>query len=714
MSSDDERTPEPEGRGPEQLALIRETVRRAKVPKAKPRTWRGAALAEELPVARVLVNKGVLHLDQYFDYAVPLELDAEAQPGVRVRVRFGAGARRVREGRREGGGLIDGFVIERRAATDYGGALAALASVVSPEPVLGPRTLELARAIADRYAGSLADVVQLAVPPRNARAEGRPSPDPLPPPGPPEPGTWRRYGAGEAFLRALAAGGTPRAVWTALPGPHWPDELARAVVATLASGRGALVVVPDGRRAARVDAALTALLGEGRHSVLTAESGPEKRYRQWLAVLRGSVRAVVGTRAAMYAPVRDLGLVAVWDDGDSSHSDDNAPFPHVREVLELRAAHESCGFLLGATACTVEAAQLVESGWARPLTADREQVRTTAPLVRTVGDEELARDGAARAARLPSLAWQVVRDGLRSGPVLVQVPRRGYVPRLACERCRTPARCRHCSGPLQAPGERDLSCRWCGRDAADWHCVACGSTRLRARVVGARRTAEELGRAFPAVPVRTSGRDHVLDAVPGRPALVVSTPGAEPVADGGYAAALLLDGWAMLGRPDLRSSEEALRRWIDAASLVRGQGEGGTVVVVAEPTARAVQALVRWDPVGHAQRELAERAELGFPPVSRMASVSGRADAVDAFVAAAELPVEAEVLGPVPLPAPPPGRPRRPGDPPVGESWTRALLRVPPGRGAALAAALKAAQAVRTARGGPDQVRIRIDPPDIG
>ncbi len=112
------------------------------------------------------------------------------------------------------------------------------------------------------------------------------------------------------------------------------------------------------------------------------------------------------------------------------------------------------------------------------------------------------------------------------------------------------------------------------------------------------------------MPVRTSGRDHVLDSVPGRPALVVSTPGAEPVAEGGYAAALLLDGWAMLGRPDLRAGEEALRRWIDAASLVRGQAEGGTVVVVAEPTLRPVQALVRWDPVGHARRELAERAEL--------------------------------------------------------------------------------------------------------
>ncbi|MFD8749325.1 primosomal protein N' [Streptomyces sp. NPDC059616] len=714
MSSDNERSVDPGDGAPEQLALIRETVRKAKVPRAKPRTWRGAALAKELPVARVVVNKGVLHLDQYFDYAVPEELDAEAQPGVRVRVRFGAGKRNVRGGRREGGGLIDGFLVERLAESDYTGALAALASVVSPEPVLGPELLALSRAVADRYAGSLADVLQLAVPPRNGKAESRPSPEPLPPPPAPAAGTWERYEQGPAFLRALAGGGAPRAVWTALPGPHWPQEIARAMAATLASGRGALVVVPDGRTAGRVDAALTELLGAGRHALLTADSGPEKRYREWLAVRRGSVRAVVGTRAAMFAPVADLGLVAVWDDGDSSHSDDNAPFPHVREVLELRAAHGRCAFLLGGTNCTVEAAQLVESGWALPLRADREQLRIAAPLVRTVGDGELARDGAARAARLPSLAWQTVRDGLRSGPVLVQVPRRGYAPRLACERCREPARCRHCSGPLEAPDQRDLNCAWCGRAETAWHCVACGSSRLRARIVGARRTAEELGRAFPAVPVRTSGRDHILDSVPDAPALVVSTPGAEPVAEGGYAAALLLDGWAMVGRPDLRAGEEALRRWTAAASLVRGQPAGGTVVVVAEPTLRPVQALVRWDPVGHARRELAERAELGFPPVSRMAAVTGAPEALAAFLAAAELPREAEVLGPVPVPVTGPGRPRRPGDAPQGESWERVLLRVPPGSGAALAAALKAAQAARMSRGSGEQVRIRVDPPDIG
>ncbi|MET7640591.1 primosomal protein N' [Streptomyces sp. NPDC005438] len=716
MSSEKERSnppEEPEEGVGEQLALIRETVRKRKPPRARPRTWRGAALAAERPVARVLVDKGLIHLDRYFDYAVPEAMDAEAQPGVRVRVRFGA---RVADGRREGGGLLNGFVVERVAESDFAGPLAPLAQVLSPEPVLSPQLLRLCRAVADRYAGTVADVVQLAVPPRRARPEGEPVAEPAPSPAVPEPGGWARYPRGPEFLGALSRGESPRAVWTALPGPGWPDELARAMVAALSSGRGALTVVPDGRAAKRMDQALTSLLGPGRHVLLTADAGPEERYRRWLRVRRGTVRAVVGTRAAMFAPVAELGLVALWDDGDTSHSEPHAPQPHAREVLAQRAVTEGAAVLLGGHSRTVEAARMVESGWAGVLGAGREGVRRHAPLVRTVDETEEARDPAARAARLPSLAWRTVRDALDVGPVLVQVPRRGYVPRLVCERCRQPARCSTCSGPLEVLGEQgELGCGWCATTCPGWHCPTCGADRLRGQVFGARRTAEELGRAFPSVPVRTSGRGQVMDTVPDRPALVIATPGAEPVPEGpGYAATLLLDGWSLLGRPDLRAGEEALRCWLAAAALTRPQDAGGCVVVMAEGSLRPVQALVRWDPEGFADRELSERTQLGFPPVSRMAAVSGPPEAVADLLGLAELPPEAEVLGPVPLPMVPAGRPRRPGEPPVGESWERALVRVPPGSGAALAGALKQAQALRLARREGPAVMIRVDPLDIG
>src|SRR6202044_1579582 len=121
-----------------------------------------------------------------------------------------------------------------------------------------------------------------------------------------------------------------------------------------------------------------------------------------------------------------------------------------------------------------------------------------------------------------------------------------------------------------------------GTGDAAWRCSRCGHPRVRALVTGAGRTAEELGRAFPAVPMLTSGGAQTIPAVPASPALVVATPGAEPGAAGGYAAAVLLDGWVLLGRPGLRATEEALRRWMNAAALVVPAAAGGAVAIVAD------------------------------------------------------------------------------------------------------------------------------------
>src|SRR5262249_54439902 len=151
-------------------------------------------------------------------------------------------------------------------------------------------------------------------------------------------------------------------------------------------------------------------------------------------------------------------------------------------------------------------------------------VRSRAPLVSAVEDER--RDPQAAAARLPSIAWRAARDALAAdAPVLVQVPRRGYLPAVTCATCRMPARGADCHRALGRRGAQDAAtCRWCARIAGGWTCVHCGGRALRAAVVGSRRTAEELGRVFPDVPVRTSGRDGVLATVDSGPALVVATP----------------------------------------------------------------------------------------------------------------------------------------------------------------------------------------------
>lgn len=661
-----------------------------------------------LPVARVAVDLPLPHLDRLFDYRVPASLDDAAQPGTRVRVRFA-------------GRDVDGFLVERVDASEHGGRLAPLRRVVSPERVLTPEVLRLARAVADGYAGTLADVLRLAVPPRHAATEREtdPAADPVDrdrsgtAPGP---SPWAAYPAGAAFRARLAAGDSPRAVWTALPGEEWARAVADAAAATLDSGRGTVVVVPDRRDLDLLDRRIVERLGEGAHVRLEADLGPTARYRAFLATARGRVRVVLGTRAAAFAPVTPLGLVVVWDDGDDLHAEPRAPYPHTREVLRLRAEQAGAAFLLGGWSRTAEAADLLRTGWAREIVAPRQERRAAWPRVVTAADGPGHDDPLAAAGRLPRRAWTAVHEGLRAGPVLVQVPRTGYLPGVSCRGCRRAARCPGCHGPLRLPGNGSPECGWCGRTLPVWTCPGCGSPGLRARTVGVDRTAEELGRAFPGTGVVVSRPGRVLPRITGEAVLVLATPGVEPPATEGYAAAVLLDGDALLERPDLRAGEEALRRWFAAAALVRSATAGGTVVVCADPGVAPVQALVRLDPGWHAERELEERTVLSLPPAVTAATVTGSPDAVTQIMERLRIPEGTEVLGPIPLPDPPP-RPavQPPADGALpAEPRSRVLLRARPVDRLRLAAALHEAAAARSARRESGTVRLRLDPPDIG
>ncbi|KLI04473.1 primosome assembly protein PriA [Mycolicibacterium conceptionense] len=659
--------------------------------------------ASHEPIARVLPLLTVPHLDREFDYLVSEEQSDDAQPGVRVRVRFN-------------GRLVDAYLLERCSDTDHTGKLGWLDRVVSPEPVLTPEIRRLVDAVAARYAGTRADVLRLAVPPRHARVEKQAPEEPEPASAVPvDTSAWARYGRGEQFLTAVAEGRAARAVWQALPGENWARRLAEAAAVAVNAGLGVVAVVPDQRDVDALYAAATEQVPEARVVALSAGLGPSARYRRWLAVLRGQAQVVIGTRSAVFAPVSDLGLVLVWDDGDDNLAEPRAPYPHAREVAMLRAHQLRCAAIIGGYARTAEAQALVRTRWAHDVVAARPVVRAAAPRVIALEDSGYAqeRDPAAHTARLPSMALQAARSALQAQhPVLIQVPRRGYVPSLACARCRAVTRCRHCTGPLALPdrGSAAAECRWCGRAEPALRCARCGSDAVRAVVVGARRTAEELGRAFPGTSVITSGGDTVVGAVGSGPALVVSTPGAEPVADGGYGAALLLDAWALLGRQDLRAAEDTMRRWMAAAALVRPRTEGGVVAVVAESAMPTVQALIRWDPVGHADAELDARGEVGLPPAVHMAAIDGTTAAVEALLDTAQLPAAAEPLGPVELPV----GARRPPGLDADAEVSRMLVRVPRDGGLELAAALRRATAVLSARKDQQPCRIQIDPLHIG
>ncbi|MGW9269379.1 primosomal protein N' family DNA-binding protein [Microbacterium sp. NPDC055599] len=626
---------------------------------------------ESRRIARVLLDSPLPQLDRLFDYALPAEL-GPVEPGVRVKVPL-----------RTAGRVVDGYVVEVDVESDAERPLSEVETVVSAVPVLPDRLYRLARRVADRAAGSASDVLRLVIPKRQVRVEKAWRADaPVVAPDAEQSAEAERVLAAYDGLDAVLdeAG---RAAIEAIPqlddgAQGWARLLAAAAARTLAAGRSTILVVPDHRDLDRLLAALEAVVPPEtvvRHD--SRQANPD-RYRAFLRTLEDAPCIVVGNRSAVYAPVT-AGLVVVWDDGDPLLGEPLAPYVHARDAALLRQESEGSALLFAGHTRTTEVERLVARGWLRDVRAGRRVL----PRVLLSTPQELERPAA---QRLPSSAFLAARAAAAEGPVLVQVSRPGFSPSLVCADCRTPARCAHCGGPLGARHRGAVPvCGWCGRGASAWICPACSSPRLRLASSGSERTAEELGRAFPGVRVIVADGSHPVERVDARPALVVATRGAEPLAEGGYRAVVLLDGPRMLQSPDLRIGEACLRWWSNAAALA---APGAPVHLVGVDGAVA-KALATWNQAGYARSELENRAPLHMPPTARVALVEGTSAAVARALAALgelSLPSDA-VLGPVPV--------EGDDDPPR----VRALVRFDYGAGVRVATVLRAAVVAEAVNG---------------
>ncbi|KQR22039.1 preprotein translocase subunit SecA [Agreia sp. Leaf335] len=598
---------------------------------------------EHLLIARVMLESPLPQLDRLFDYAVPPGLREQAKPGVRVKVPL-----------RSAGRIARGYIVEITEAVEYSGTLSEIDEVTSTVPVLTPEVWNLARRVSERAAGSASDVVRLAVPPRQVRVEktwqleqqsGNP------------PVEYRANptvtGYGERVVDSAVDSGD-RVALAAIPAVHevspgvwvgrWAVTLAEAAARTLASGRSAIVAVPDYRDQQQLIEALAVLVPLDRISQLDARQPNADRYRAFLRCLEAAPRVIVGNRSVVYAPASDLGLIAVWDDADPLHNEPLSPYASTRDVALVRQEQSGCALLFASHSRSTWLERLVEIGYVTPRAPDPAVLPHVVPTADQPGAD------AAAHARIPSTAWNTARRALEDGPVLVQVARPGYAPVLACQDCRTPARCRVCEGTLRIGGARQTpSCELCGAIAADWHCRHCESTRIRLVTAGTGRTAEELGRAFPGIRVIVSDGERPHLTVDARPALVVATRGAEPVAAGGYRAVLLLDGERMLARESLTVAEDCLRWWSNAIALAAPRAPA-IIVGVGGALARA---LVTWSQHRFAAAELPDRRSLRFPPMVRLATVTGRPETVEQAISTLPDSVEGhesatiDVLGPV-------------------------------------------------------------------
>ena len=539
-------------------------------------------------VARVAFDSPLPQLNRLFDYAIPENLSDQISLGCVVGVTFNRSPK-----------PIPAYIVELLEKSDFAGELSPIASVISTRQILSPRVFKLAQAVAERQAVSLGDVLRNAIPARAVRVDSK-----WVPPTHDTAEVNDQPVAVAASSKLIAKMSRPAVIQRdATSAPAWFFDVLDHVVAATAAGASCIVCLPDFRDIERI----SEFLGQQNHSLLlnvyAGVATPSERYSRHLLAACGMTQVVIGSRSSLYAPLPNLGEIIVWDDEDQSHFDQASPYISSRELALLRQRVEECNLTFLSHARSVATARLIEIGYL---------TEASAPLRPTIAFSETE-------ARLDSLAYNTIRDGLKRGPVLVQVAGLGQATGLYCGSCSKRATCQHCGGGLWLDGQKRAVCRVCSGYNLSTRCQSCGSEERRMGRAGATRTAEELGKSFPGVRVVESVSENAIAAVSAKPQIVVATGGVEPLASNGYSAVVVLDAKISLGRDTLNALDDSIRTWANAIALGATDAHSAIIGISGELGSM----LATWQLGAIAQRELEERRALSFPPAARVASATG-------------------------------------------------------------------------------------------
>ena len=561
-------------------------------------------IADRLPVARVLVDTGVFHLDQKYDYSVPEKLSDVVVPGVRVQLPFG---------NRE----TEGIVVERVAQPERAGTLKTITKVLSPHVVATPALLDLIDKAADFYCCNPWDLVRSAIPPRVAAVDKE-----LPVA---HHETWvpqsKKTTVYQSFKPFLAS-----------------HEQLSDIVSDFKNLGSVLIVAPDERDVEKIVESLSSTFNNVLK--LSSASTREERYRNFLLSMRLDSSIVVGTRSAIFAPVRNLAAIIIYKESSPDHYELRAPGWNSSAIAKMRAESEGLALVLTGFTPSVRVAHEIDARTIK-FVNQRTQVNVQAFV---------PSDG----TLLPGRIFSEIKKALKKGPVLFIAPRKGYGNALLCSHCRNVALCK-CGGRLSVASKGLApTCVHCGSSFPAWRCSYCDRDKQYLAGRGIDRAAEEISRAFPGFPVVISAGDVIKESVDSKPALVLSTPGAQPQVNGGYAAVVVLDAIRFFSHTDINGQERARELLFETASMVNVDGQ---VLLVLDDSHPVVAAIARWNIAPLLKRELADRDELMLPPsVSSAVLVTDQAVApviVSGLKKALEdsrLPTSTRIYGPTLLP----------------------------------------------------------------
>jgi primosomal protein N' (replication factor Y) (superfamily II helicase) len=518
--------------------------------------------ASDLPVASVWVDSDISTLTEPFSYLIPEKLSSQIKIGSRVQIPFKDKH-------------LEGIVIGRTPLTPEVRDLRSIYKLLGNFPVATEETIELIALTASFWGGSPYDVVRSAIPPRVAGAEKN------------------------LAFTTLKTRSNFEAIATfhLLPPKVDPVSALVSLVATQKTGGARLVLVPSARELDR----LGILLGQAGIDFISLDSNLPRadRYSNFLIASLGGSDLIIGMRGAIFAPIPNLTDIFLHQENSEHYFERRAPYWNAREVAWMRSKLSSVNLHLTGHVPSLDVALDIEAKEVK-YQASRQKITVVA-------------QPSASGELIPSKIYQQVRKALLAGPVLFLVPAKGYAAAISCAKCRNIAMC-ECGGKLsKISAQSEPICVLCSKKFQNWKCGWCGEARVFLTSRGIERFAEEIGRSFPNQLVIQSTANEPRGTVGNEPALVISTPGVEPIADSGYAGVFILQVDRFLSSSATNGVERAYSSFFAAAALVR---DSGVIALVHDDGTPIVSALTTWNPATISKREIEHRNSLQLPPIT--------------------------------------------------------------------------------------------------
>ena len=417
-----------------------------------------------------------------------------------------------------------------------------------------------------------------------------------------------------------------------------------AIERVLAQGKGAIVLVPEISLTAQTVGRFRSRFGDDV-AILHSRLSVGERYDQWDLVRMGAARVVVGARSALFAPMSDVGLIVIDEEHEGSYKQDSAPRYHAREVAARLAAERGAALVLGSATPSLESIARCRRGTHAGVTWTRVEMPerpggSMLPKV-TVVDMGAEFRGGGRGIFSDELASALRGVAERREKAVLLLNRRGFASFLMCRECGCVPECPHCSTALTYHERtHSLVCHTCDRSwpVRAWpdpstSCPNCGSRYLQAFGIGTQRVEDELAMVLPddvsiirmdadSTRAKNSHQRLLEEFDAAECAVLVGT---QMIAKGLDFPEVTLVGVVnadtMLKLPDFRAAERTWALLEQVSGRAGRGGRPGEVIIQSWWASHpAIQAAALHERSVFVEPELAERADAGYPPFTRVAN----------------------------------------------------------------------------------------------